>query len=194
MIKDYKYLYFKERLDRIIERDHQVNDALLERMVRLSPEGMILEFGVYTGTSINRISSVTKRQVYGFDSFEGLPEEWGRGMGKGYFKCDLPEVNDNVELIPGFFDVSLLPFLDKHEGEVGFCHIDCDLYSSTKFVMNSLKDRFKPGTMLLFDELANYEGFEQHEYKAFLEFFVETDFDFEFVGRRGIESFGFKLV
>lgn len=192
--KDYKYLYFKEKLDNIISRDHVQNDTLLERMVRLSPDGMILEFGVFTGSTINRISSVTSRQVYGFDSFEGLPEDWVGNMNKGYFACEMPDVNPNVTLIKGFFDTSLLPFLEKNTDVVGFCHIDCDLYSSSKYVLDTLSSRFQNGTLILFDELACYQGYEQYEYRAFLEFLCQNDFDFEYVGRRTNESFGVRLI
>ena len=39
--------------------------------------GLWLEFGVYRGYSVNLIAGYTKNTVYGFDSFEGLPEDWG---------------------------------------------------------------------------------------------------------------------
>jgi len=195
--RDFKRAYFKEKIDNIIARDNSINDALLERMTRLSPqEGLILEFGVFSGATINRISSVTKKTVYGFDSFEGLPEDWNRGMNKGFFKCDPPAVNENVELIAGWFNETLEGFLANHEGKIAFCHVDCDLYSSTKYVLDTLKDRFQPGTNLLFDELANFPDYEDHEYKAFLEFLSDenNDYDIEFLGRKGVESYGFKLV
>ena len=38
--------------------------------------GIWIEFGVYNGHSITYISNFTKNIVYGFDSFEGLPETW----------------------------------------------------------------------------------------------------------------------
>ena len=193
-IRDYKYLYFKEKLDNIISRDHVKNDTLLERMVRLAPDGMILEFGVFTGSTINRMAAVTSRHIYGFDSFEGLPEDWVENMTVGYFKCEIPSVSSNVTLVKGFFDASLQPFLDENPGLVGFCHIDCDLYSSTKCVLDALSSRFQDGTLILFDELACYRGYENHEYKAFLEFLCNNDFDFEYVGRRTNESFGIRLI
>jgi hypothetical protein len=40
-------------------------------------EGLWLEFGVCSGRTINLISTNTKNKVYGFDSFFGLPENWG---------------------------------------------------------------------------------------------------------------------
>src|SRR4051794_5813195 len=51
---------------------------LLDRCLREAPAtGLFLEFGVYRGYTIRYIASrVPGRQVYGFDSFEGLPEPW----------------------------------------------------------------------------------------------------------------------
>jgi hypothetical protein len=99
-------------------------------------------------------------------------------------------------LVVGWFNETLEGFLQKHDEKVSFCHVDCDLYSSSKYVLDTLKDRFQSGTILLFDELANYAGYEAHEYKAFIEFLsdLNNEYDIEFLGRRHNESFGFKLV
>jgi hypothetical protein len=48
------------------------------------PNTLWLEFGVYSGTTINYISKYTTEHVYGFDSFEGLPEAWRPQYEKGY--------------------------------------------------------------------------------------------------------------
>jgi hypothetical protein len=54
-----------------------------------SNEGLILEFGVYKGESINYIARrLPKDLIYGFDSFEGLPEFWRNGLPKGSFKIE----------------------------------------------------------------------------------------------------------
>ena len=73
------------------------------------PNTLWLEFGVASGKTINYISKFTNNKVYGFDSFEGLPENWRDGFGKGAFSRNgnLPEVNANVELIKGWFDNTL---------------------------------------------------------------------------------------
>ena len=98
------------------------------------PDGLFLEFGVYSGHTINRISGVvSKTDVFGFDSFDGLPEKW-RDFPQGTFHCkELPKVNDNVKLIVGLFQDTLQNFLSIHNKPISFCHIDCDLYSSTKY-------------------------------------------------------------
>jgi hypothetical protein len=67
------------------------------------PNTLWLEFGVASGNTINYISKFTDEKVYGFDSFEGLPEKWRDGFNKGSFNMNgkPPKVNDNVELIKG---------------------------------------------------------------------------------------------
>ena len=44
-------------------------------------DGLFLEFGVYKADSLNFISKLFEQnQVYGFDSFQGLPEFWRDGF------------------------------------------------------------------------------------------------------------------
>jgi hypothetical protein len=44
-------------------------------------DGFFLEFGVCTGTSINFLGALNpKKTIYGFDSFEGIPEDWDIGF------------------------------------------------------------------------------------------------------------------
>jgi S-adenosyl-L-methionine methyltransferase len=59
------------------KRFASAHDLLEEAMKRRSiPEGLILEFGVYSGRTINHLASLTQQTIFGFDSFEGLPEDW----------------------------------------------------------------------------------------------------------------------
>ncbi len=44
-----------------------------------------------------------------------------------------------------------------------------------------LKDQIVPGTIILFDEYFNYDGWEQHEHKAFREFIEETNLNFTYL-------------
>lgn len=138
----------------------------------IAPEdGLVLEFGVATGRTITRIGQQRRGPIYGFDSFEGLPEDWYPGYEKGTFAREaLPSVPANVELIKGWFNETLPGFLEKNPDPVSYVNIDCDLYSSTAFVLKKLQDRIVPGTVIQFDEYFNYPGWRQHEYKAFEEF------------------------
>ena len=65
-------------------------DLLGHAMQLRSVPGPILEFGVATGRTINHLASLTAEQIYGFDSFEGLPEDWRTGYSKGRFAQALP--------------------------------------------------------------------------------------------------------
>ena len=150
---------------------------------RTRVDGLICEFGVYTGTTINHIADlVPDKIVHGFDSFEGLPEDWGPAP-KGLFAThgQLPEVRSNVRLHQGWFDETLPGFMEKHTAPVSFVHIDSDLYSSAKTVLDSFSSRFVDGSIIVFDEYFNYPHWKDHEYKAFMEFVSDHNVDFEYI-------------
>ena len=157
------------------------------------PNTLWLEFGVASGRTINYISSFTEKRVFGFDSFEGLPEKWRDGFEKGAFGRDgnLPQVNSNVTLIQGWFNETLPTFVDTFkkttENKISFIHIDADLYSSTKYILDTLKDYIDTDCVVVFDELVNYPGFDgdNGELRAFYEFITENDVDYEWIGMNG---------
>jgi hypothetical protein len=145
--------------------------------------GLICEFGVFRGTTINYLAQMTTKPVYGFDSFEGLPETWRPNFENGRFKVKkLPTVRPNVKLFKGWFEDSLPEFLAAHKQKAAFLHIDCDLYSSTKTIFKLFQDRIIPGTVIVFDEMFNYPGWQQGEFKAFHEFIAETGLKFNWLG------------
>jgi predicted O-methyltransferase YrrM len=148
-------------------------------------DGFIAEFGVFSGTSINMLASVySSRTIYGFDSFEGLPHSVGLfRAGEFSMNHQLPEVRPNVRLIEGWFNETLPPFLKARPNEkAALLHIDCDLYSSTKTVLELLRDRIVPGTIIVFDEICNLALFYQEEMKAFFEFVEGARIRFEWIG------------
>lgn len=177
--------------------------------------GLWLEFGVYRGRSITTISELTQNIVYGFDSFEGLPEFWDKDNPKGVYSLggiapqgaicgnndDNPGMYDqrqtittqpwreNIKLVKGFFEDTLPNFLSEHKDRVAFVHIDSDIYSSAKIVLNLLKDRFQNNTILAFDELTDYPDFRNHEIKAFAEFLLDTGYGYEAIYHQSIGSY-----
>lgn len=158
---------------------------MLRELVRQAPaEGLVLEFGVFEGQTLNWIASwLPQKEVYGFDSFEGLPEDWIPSYGKGKFAVRaLPKVKENVKLIKGWFDQTLPGFLQEHRENCSFVHIDCDLYSSTKVVFEMLKERIVEGTVIVFDEFFNHPNWQHGEFKAFMEFIQDTGREFEYLG------------
>jgi len=149
-------------------------------------DGLFLEFGVYKGDSINRLAGLKPDvQWHGFDSFVGLPEAWTLGARRSAFSVGgkLPPVRRNVTLIKGFFEDTLPAFATAQRGaKVAFLHVDCDLYSATRTIFTKLAEMLQPGTIVIFDEFINYTGWQEGEYKAFMEFTREGARSFEYIG------------
>ena len=87
----------------VCELDHRA--FLLGAVARAPVEGDILEFGVFSGTTLRWMAEAhPSRRFFGFDSFRGLPDEWN-----GYKTFDFdragapPELPNNVELAIGDF-------------------------------------------------------------------------------------------
>jgi hypothetical protein len=132
------------------------------------------EFGVAMGISARYWLTALPEdgKLYLFDSFEGLPEAW-RHLPAGHFKTEVPTFNDSRAIIKrGWFEATL-PLDDL----LGFVHIDSDLYSSAKIVLENIN--VTKGTIILFDELFGYEGWEEDEYRALMEW----DVPFKFIAR-----------
>ena len=167
-----------------VDRFALIKDAI-SYIENINGGGLICEFGVYKGESINYIAGLLPENVivYGFDSFEGLPTNWGDNYPKGQFNLNkLPKVSRNVRLIEGWFDETLCPFLKEHPGNTAFLHIDGDLYLSAKTIFEEFESRIQPGTVIVFDEYFNYPGWQEGEHKAFMEFIEKTNFTFEYIG------------
>lgn len=166
------------------EVDRPVLDLVLDSVERI--DGLLMEFGVFSGTSVNRIADASPgEQVYGFDSFEGFPEAWGgisKEASKQLFSRPPPEVRGNVTLVKGWFDQTLPEFLKTHRGPCSLVHIDCDVYGSTATVLTALRDRIVPGTIIVFDEIANLGAQSAlHEMKAWWECVRDSRVQFEWI-------------
>src|SRR5215467_14542544 len=73
-------------------------------------EGHYLEFGVFTGGTIRFIARVGDRVIHGFDSFQGLPEDWsGYNLGQRAFNTGgrLRWLPARVQLQHGWFESSI---------------------------------------------------------------------------------------
>jgi len=165
-------------------------EVLEHALAQADPNGIYCEFGVATGKSINFISSKVKTTVYGFDSFEGMPEKWN-AWEAGSLSQDgkMPVVNSNVHLVKGLFADTIKKAKELFLGSpVSFCHIDCDLYSSTRLVLSNLAELFTPGTILVFDEFYNHPTWRECEYKAWIELAAALGITFEYLGYNAYES------
>jgi len=147
--------------------------------------GLVCEFGVAGGKTLRRIAAQVAGPVHGFDSFEGLPEDWaGTDQRRGSFsqKGKLPKVPANVRFHVGWFDATIPRFLETTSGDVAFLHMDADIYSSTKMALDLMAPRIKPGAVLVFDEYLNYPAWAEHEHRALGEFLAETGLSCRYIG------------
>jgi len=205
-----------EKFHNAILSNKPADDLDIERYSHLeavcnlgSIAGDILEFGVYQGGTINFIAErFPHKQIYGFDSFEGLPEDWKISFNekfnkhkKGCFAVDnLPAVKNNVSLIKGFFDISLPKWLEETDlKQISLLHVDSDLYSSAKIIFDNLNDYIVQGTIIVFDEFypwgrKRYETWEQHEYKAFCEWIDTYNREFEVLYRNNHQQCSIRIV
>jgi len=128
-----------------------------------------LEFGVSGGSSLSwwlKHNENTDSKFYGFDTFEGLPENFGL-FEKGSMASALESLNitdSRVTFYKGLFQDTLIPFLNDYEnGRKKLVHLDADLFSSTIFSLSQLYRFLNNGDILLFDEFA----VPKHEFMAF---------------------------
>jgi predicted O-methyltransferase YrrM len=156
--------------------------STLRYALEIAPQGgMALEFGVYTGRSLTVIAEVRKgREVYGFDSFQGLPEVYRPHVRDGAFAVEERPRVEGAELVVGYFDDTLPGFLETHPGPVDFVHVDGDLYSSAVTVLELVGPRLLAGSVLVFDEFFNYPGWRKHEFRAWEEWLERTGAQVEY--------------
>lgn len=150
-------------------------ELLEHALTQVSVDGFYAEFGVHKGSSLAFIANHIDSVIYGFDSFEGLPSDWFFSYRKGFFSLggETPQIETaqhNIRLLKGWFEDSLPTFTSQIDGPAAFLHIDCDIYDSTRTVLEGLASRIVPGTVIVLAEYLNYPGWEQHEFRAFAEF------------------------
>lgn len=148
-------------------------ETALSRVTGTAP--LYLEFGVYKGDTLRWwTQKLTSPDAHfaGFDSFEGLPEQWNPHNPPGTFALsEIPHFDDpRVSLHAGWFDDTVPDYvLPPHDQLI--VNIDSDLYSSAVVALTALEDALVPGTLIYFDEL----GDRDHELRALKEFMIRTD-------------------
>jgi hypothetical protein len=135
--------------------------------------GDYCEFGVWTGNTFTHAAALFQRsnpqmRFMAFDSFEGLPPTDGIDAGSGFYQgqyaCDQAgferglrraHIDQNrVEIVPGWFDVTLTPETARRINlkNVAVAWIDADLYSSTVPILKFIRPFITEGTVLVFDD------------------------------------------
>ena len=139
--------------------------------------GAFVECGVARGGCLALMALLAgpDRTVWGFDSFQGLPELTPEDKGHGVewvgAVCAGPDGEkavthtfetlgipmDDVRLVGGWFQDTLSRFVDE-VGAIALLRLDADFYKATKFVLDTLYDSVVPGGAIIIDDYFMYTG------------------------------------
>lgn len=199
------YLYLTHN-DSYYERDDRIKfmrDAF--RMLSFNGiSGDYLEFGCCGAGTFRQAYSMSRKfdydcNLWAFDSFEGLPEavfdednhpQWIPGE----MKISIENFHDlclkhgipssDYRVVPGYYDVTLTDAKSSSSlpDDVSFAYIDCDLYSSTKTVLEFMSSRLKHGMLIAFDDYFCFSSKElSGERRALQEYLINNENKFHFL-------------
>jgi O-methyltransferase len=157
---------------------YQLYDTVVNHYQLDSKAIVYLEFGVAAAHSFKwwlAKNTNDASEFYGFDTFEGLPEDWGRHFKKGDMSASLPDIDDKrAGFYKGIFQDTVHGFIEEHADSLKtkqkVIHMDADLFSSTIFVLSQLHPYLAKGDIIFFDEF-NVANHEYQAYKIFSEAF-----------------------
>ncbi len=172
-------------------------EHLLETLDREGVAGAVVEFGVYSGSNLEHLARSLERlgsgrELWGFDSFEGLPEpdpvRDGGVWEKGLYAADHDSVRAFLRaderpwmrLVKGWFAEALAAEPALSLGPIAYARLDGDLYQSARECLDFLSPRLVDGAVLVFDDWAF--TWEMGEPLAFREWAGRhPEFRFEFL-------------
>lgn len=196
--------------EKMQEVDYAYAEHLLEEQQKNGITGDIVEFGIFEGRWIEQFYQITQklgmsRTIYGFDSFEGLPDVSTKDdLGcwvEGDYKSDFDSVSaslktserPNIHLVKGWFSQSLPRPEIQAIQKIAYARIDCDLYGPSVECLDWLRSRLVDGALLVFDDWT----YRPHkgETKAFFEWqrSVKTSLKFEFLAYNNLGQFYIKV-
>ena len=201
-LKDYKFTDERLKFIHLLEAVNYCRVALIPQVY--------FEFGCHsarTFSSVIRAANyfqMDKMKFYAFDSFEGLPAtdvDVDGVFQTGEFNTPVQDFLAKVKkkagrnlsseyVIKGYYSDSLTLELQKKMPKVGIVHIDVDLYSSTRDVLNFLKPLMIVGTLILFDDYYCFPpDSKKGEMRAILEF-CENNPSFQVKEWKAYSTFG----
>ena len=153
--------------------------ALFDHMTELSKKDRpFYEFGVWRAEAFRYLIKTFKKG-YGFDTFEGIPEDWHHEKAGTYTSDgNIPKIKGG-KFIVGKFEDTLPDFFAQERPMASIINFDADLYSSTICALNFAKPVIDQHTILIFDEFIINDNWEQDEYKALEEFCSNNDYTYE---------------
>lgn len=156
--------------DQIDERELRIILRELERILDDGVEGDVVEFGCFVGTTsvpMGKRLMPTNKQLYVYDSFEGLPEktpEDSSPIGEMFKPGEL--FASKKELIKNFKQAGVpLPRITKGwfsdvepsqvPDKIAFAYLDGDYYASIKDPLTLIASRLQPGACIVVDDYMN---------------------------------------
>ena len=184
------FQHFKRHFNKslIFENEFDIRKYAIEESIKLNinnKKDLYLEFGVFKGTTINFFANILRKEnlnIYGFDSFYGLTENW---TGTHHIKNiafnrsgKIPKTLKNVIITKGEIEDTLNNFINENleNSNINFIHLDFDTYTPTAYVLKNIKKYIKKDTIILFDEIYGFPSWKEHEYKALIENFNENEY------------------
>jgi len=192
---DYRRFIFRTMSD-LRQRKTRGHTLLWEASqlpVSPSPDSeLLLDLGVWIGWSTRLMADASGRAVHGFDTFTGLVEDWHVDdqmvVKSGTFSLTEPlarrlmpdtgvtlrdglpaALGRRVEFIKGTTYETLAPFLAaRPDAPIRLFHMDLDTYESCLHALETCKDRFIEGSILVFDEylVTNAEMLAFYEFQS----------------------------
>lgn len=144
--------------------------------------GDIVEFGVWNGNNLLAIKKIIdyfnlNKKVYGYDHFKGMPIHT-KDRKRNNFVGDIKVVKffinffklKKINLINDNF-LNLKNHIKKFK-KLSIVYIDCDIYETTKIILEYCSPKLSKGGLIVFDEGNQKKGLG--ETKAAREFFSKN--------------------
>jgi hypothetical protein len=145
--------------------------------------GPVVKFGVGGGESLLLLAErLFGREIFGFDTLLGLPEDWRPGHPAGSDARDKAPQVRGTTILTGPYDQTVSAFLAEHPDPFALLHLDTAVYSETKLALDLVADRIVAGTVVILGEYFNYPGWQRGQFKAWAEFADRTGTTFRYEG------------
>jgi Macrocin-O-methyltransferase (TylF) len=169
--------YAKENMKEaysFLDRFEGLHLSIQEAKRRFATRTFVMEFGVYKGGMINyQAKKFPELNFVGFDSFEGLGENWhGMAPEKTFdLRGKLPRVRSNVALVKGWFAESGPRWKAENPGAdiPLLVHVDCDTYDATVDVLEFCSGYVEHGLVLHFDDYFGFPNWRTGGFRALKE-------------------------